>query len=30
MIQRVMAAADAFTAGAKRHDDMTIIVARVI
>jgi sigma-B regulation protein RsbU (phosphoserine phosphatase) len=30
MIQRVMASADAFTAGAKQHDDMTIVVARVV
>jgi phosphoserine phosphatase RsbU/P len=30
MIQRVIASADAFTAGAKQHDDMTIVVARIV
>jgi sigma-B regulation protein RsbU (phosphoserine phosphatase) len=29
MIRRVMASADAFTAGAKQHEDMTIVVARI-
>ena len=30
LIQRTIAAADSFVAGAKQHDDMTIIVARVL
>lgn len=30
VIQRIMTAADAFVAGAPQHDDMTIIVGRVI
>jgi phosphoserine phosphatase RsbU/P len=30
MIRRVMASADAFTAGAKQHDDMTLVVARIV
>ena len=30
MITRIMAAADAFAAGAPQHDDMTLVVARVI
>jgi phosphoserine phosphatase RsbU/P len=30
VIQRVMASADAFASGAKQHDDMTVIVARII
>jgi sigma-B regulation protein RsbU (phosphoserine phosphatase) len=29
VIQRVIASADAFSAGAKQHDDMTLIVARI-
>jgi sigma-B regulation protein RsbU (phosphoserine phosphatase) len=28
-MKRILAAADAFVAGAKQHDDMTIIVARI-
>jgi sigma-B regulation protein RsbU (phosphoserine phosphatase) len=30
LIERVMASADAFAAGAKQHDDMTMIVARIL
>ncbi len=30
MIERVIASADAFSAGAKQHDDMTLIVARIL
>ena len=30
LIERVMASADAFAAGAKQHDDMTLIVARLL
>jgi sigma-B regulation protein RsbU (phosphoserine phosphatase) len=30
MIHQVMASADAFVAGAKQHDDMTIVVARIV
>lgn len=30
MIRRVIAAADAFAAGAKQHDDMTLSVLRVL
>jgi serine phosphatase RsbU (regulator of sigma subunit) len=30
MIQELFRAADAFAAGAPQHDDMTIVVARVI
>ena len=30
MIPRLMSAADAFAAGAKQHDDMTLVVVRVI
>jgi sigma-B regulation protein RsbU (phosphoserine phosphatase) len=30
VIHRVMASADAFTAGAEQHDDMTIVVARIV
>lgn len=30
MIQRVMDAADCFAAGAPQHDDMTVVVARVV
>jgi sigma-B regulation protein RsbU (phosphoserine phosphatase) len=30
MIARIMAAADAFAAGAPQHDDMTLVVARVV
>jgi sigma-B regulation protein RsbU (phosphoserine phosphatase) len=30
MITRIMAAADSFAAGAPQHDDMTLVVARVI
>jgi sigma-B regulation protein RsbU (phosphoserine phosphatase) len=29
LVQRIFAAADAFAAGAKQHDDMTLVVARV-
>jgi len=29
MMQELFHAADAFTAGAPQHDDMTIVVARV-
>jgi len=29
MIERLMAAADAFTAGAPQHDDMTLVVVKV-
>ena len=28
-IRRLMAAADAFVAGAEQHDDMTLVIARV-
>jgi sigma-B regulation protein RsbU (phosphoserine phosphatase) len=30
IIERVIASADAFSAGAKQHDDMTLIVARIL
>jgi phosphoserine phosphatase RsbU/P len=30
LIRRVMAAADAFAAGAKQHDDMTLVAARIV
>jgi sigma-B regulation protein RsbU (phosphoserine phosphatase) len=30
LIQRVMATADAFTGGAKQHDDMTIVIGRIV
>jgi sigma-B regulation protein RsbU (phosphoserine phosphatase) len=30
VLERVVEAADAFAAGAKQHDDMTMIVVRVI
>lgn len=30
MIARIMSAADAFAAGAKQHDDMTLVILRVI
>jgi phosphoserine phosphatase RsbU/P len=30
LIDRIMASADAFTAGAQQHDDMTIVVARIV
>jgi phosphoserine phosphatase RsbU/P len=30
IMQRVFAAADAFVAGAKQHDDMTLVVLRVV
>lgn len=30
MISYLMSAADAFAAGAKQHDDMTVVVVRVI
>jgi phosphoserine phosphatase RsbU/P len=30
MIERLMAAADAFTAGAPQHDDMTLVVVKVV
>jgi serine phosphatase RsbU (regulator of sigma subunit) len=30
MITRIMAAADTFAAGAPQHDDMTLVIARVI
>jgi sigma-B regulation protein RsbU (phosphoserine phosphatase) len=30
MITRIMAAADTFAAGAPQHDDMTLVVARVL
>jgi len=30
LIQGVMASADAFAAGAKQHDDMTVVVARIV
>jgi sigma-B regulation protein RsbU (phosphoserine phosphatase) len=29
-IKRLVSAADAFAAGAKQHDDMTLVVVRVI
>jgi sigma-B regulation protein RsbU (phosphoserine phosphatase) len=29
-LDRLMAAADAFARGAKQHDDMTLVIARVI
>ena len=28
MLQRILAAADAFVAGAKQHDDMTLVILR--
>ena len=28
LLARIMAGADAFVAGAKQHDDMTLVVAR--
>ncbi len=30
MISRIMAAADCFAAGAKQHDDMTLVILRCI
>jgi sigma-B regulation protein RsbU (phosphoserine phosphatase) len=30
IISRIMQAADNFTAGAPQHDDMTLVVARVV
>jgi serine phosphatase RsbU (regulator of sigma subunit) len=30
MITRILAAADAFAAGAPQHDDMTLVVVRVL
>ena len=30
LVERIFAAADDFVAGAKQHDDMTLVVARVV
>jgi serine phosphatase RsbU (regulator of sigma subunit) len=30
MIERLMAAADAFTAGAPQHDDMTLVIVKLV
>jgi sigma-B regulation protein RsbU (phosphoserine phosphatase) len=30
LIERVIASADTFAAGAKQHDDMTLVVARIL